>query len=371
MDRPPVKKRTDQTDQIHALHIFTNGNKPFILFEFTEMKPRDKKITTLEEYMNTIPGWTIECQDHDTLLTLMSKFSKLNSLTHITQSQNNTLNKLIPLIEELQKRNDQLQEFAIQTLKQTNQEVQENIEYIWLYNDYQDNDVSTFFKLLYRALQELQELIPKPGITENEKGFVVQHKRIQVCKYTAPEQFKDDLMPILIDTVKRKFEGRIIELWPNPTNDKSQPRSIIGLFALSHQMRHGTLPFENEQLENAKYISDAYDLARASAFEKHVSNLEDLETARHAARAEYSTTAASLAKAKARGLGSAARGLGSAARGLGSAARGLGSASRGVVKGAYKLRPTPPSPTRKGGKSKHVKRVKRSRRVKSSTKRRK
>jgi hypothetical protein len=136
-------------------------------------------------------------------------------------------------------------------------------------------------------------------------------------------------------------------------------------------MRHGTLPFENEQLENAKYISDAYDLARASAFEKHVSNLEDLETARHAARAEYSTTAASLAKAKARGLGSAARGLGSAARGLGSAARGLGSASRGVVKGAYKLRPTPPSPTRKGGKSKHVKRVKRSRRVKSSTKRRK
>lgn len=386
MNPPPLVNK--RTEPIHALHIFTNGNinEPYILFEFTELNPRDKKIT-LEEFMKKRPGWTMECQDHDTLLVLKITLASLTDQRTINDDLLNNakryvdnmkreplrqvhINTLITKVEKLQTSNDQLQDFAIQTLEQTNQEVQKKVREILLYNDYQANDDSESFGFLYHALEYLKELIPEPVITEYEMGRYVQHtisyKRIQVCIYTATFQ-DENRMSNLIETVKREFAGRIIELWPNLTNDNSQPRSRIGHFGMSHQMRYGELPFELEQRKLGLALLES-PLPRESHLE---SGSPALETARHAsAAAEYTR----LQKLR--------HGLQTVTRDyiLPAASSAASAIVRNASVLAFRLRkkflPNPnhkarsASPPRKGGKSKRVKRVKRSRRVKSSTKRR-
>ena len=377
-----------KTEPIHALHIFTNGiNEPYILFEFTPgLNPREKMIT-LEEYMNVRPGWTIECQEHDTLSSLKKDLSShtrtpinddllINAKQYVANMRSGTngaprlrirLTNLIEEVRKLQEKNDKLQEFAIKTLSRILPEVEQ--EYLRNSNLGYD-DGKKYYAYLYHALQELQELIPEPVIKKTEWTArviaVIEYKRIQVCKYTAPEHFKNDLMHNLIDpVVTNHFNGRIIELWPNPTNDNSQPRSKIADFAISHQKRRGELPFERASDREANALAAAREAAAAAAAEAAA-----LQAAR---RAEYPTLSSKfkyLGSAALRAASSTASSTASSAANLAlRAASRAANLFRGKASQDEIARSASP-PRHRGGKSKHVKRVKRSRRVKSSTKRR-
>ena len=384
-------------EKIHALHIFTspsgNIDETSILFEYTELKSREPKLK-INEWVEpmTASGLTIEFQDHDKLLVLKNTLSShtrnpinddllnnanlyvvnMRSGTNGAPRRRDELTNLIEEVRKLQEETDKLQEFAIQTLKQSEQKV------IEMYKIEKDQGKSDYelgsLGLLSFALAYLQREIQEPYIEESELThktkvwFTTIHKRIQVCKYTVPSP---SLRLRIIKELKYQFSDRITELWPLNHGSDNEPHAKIMHYASLY--RNGIFEEQREA-----YQRESQAAARKAALQA---------AAREAALIEYSTLPSKIgyvAKAAASGLGSAAS---SAARGFGSAARGLGSAAYGVVNDAYnKFRPPPPplpdherkkerarsaSPTRKGGKSKHVKRVKRSRRVKSSTKRRK